>query len=426
MIEYKVPKNLLTHNSCRVCGKGNLEDIISLGKQALINFVDSTSEKVYGASLDLVLCNKTNGGCGLLQLRHTVPGELLYKQFWYKSGINQTMKDALSDIVTKAENLVHLAKRDIVVDIGSNDSTLLRSYSVNNLILVGFEPATNLIDEAEQGTTKIFNDFFDYEKFNEEFGYKKAKIVTSISMFYDLDHPNKFVEDVVKILDKDGIFIIQMNYLMSMLENNAFDNIVHEHLEYYSLMALEELLKKHDLVIFNVELNDLNGGSIRTYIKHKHCNKFRISESVQKIRDKEEKAGLKNNNIYFKFAQRIKKIKKETYSFIKKEVESDKKIFVYGASTRGSTLLQFFNLDNKLISAAADRNPIKWGKKIVGTNIPIISEEEARKQNPNYFLVLPWYFINEFIERERNFLTQGGKFIVPLPNFKVIDFNGKN
>jgi len=413
-------ENLVTHKNCRICNHGDLEDILSLGKQALINFVDSPSQKVYCAPLDLILCNKNKGGCGLLQLKHTVPGDMLYRQFWYKSGVNQTMKNALLDVVKKAEELVELKKTDIVVDIGSNDSTLLRSYSKEGIVLVGFEPATNLMEEAKKGSTKIINDFFSYEKFKNEFDTKKAKVITAISMFYDIEDPNSFVDDIIKILDENGIFIIQMNYLMSMLENNAFDNIVHEHLEYYSLMSLESLLERHDLVVFDIELNELNGGSIRTYVKHRKSKNYPISNQVQELRDEERKKGLQNHETYLNFARRIKNIKEKTLEFIKMEVEKNKKIYVYGASTRGSTLLQFFNLNKKLIQAAADRNPSKWGKSIVGTEIPIMSEEKARKEKPDYFLVLPWYFVNEFIQREKDYLQRGGKFIIPLPNFHLI------
>ncbi len=421
MENFSDPPNLKTRNNCRVCNHEPLEDIISLGRQSLINFIDSPSDEIYSAPLDLVMCNKIKGGCGLVQLRHTVPADLLYKQFWYRSGVNQSMRDALQDVVTKAKKLVKLGPDDIVIDIGSNDSTLLRFFLIKDLTLVGFEPATNLMDEARKGTTKIFNDFFNYPIFKKEFSEKKAKVITSISMFYDLEEPNKFVNDLVKMLDDEGICIIQMNYLLTMLENNAFDNIVHEHLEYYSLKSLENLLKKHDLVIFDVELNDINGGSIRTYIKHKNCEKYSINERVSKLRNEEDDFGLEGKKPYREFVKRINNIRKKTFNFIKNECENGKNIFVYGASTRGSTLLQFFNLDNKYINAAADRNPNKFGKTIVGTGIPIISEQEARERKPDYFLVLPWYFIDEFIPREGKFLKTGGKFIVPLPSFQIIE-----
>jgi len=405
---------------CRVCHNTILEEIFSLGDQYLVNFLDSENQHIPLAPLELVLCSKNNGGCGLLQLKHTVSNETLYRQFWYKSGVNQTMIDALFDITSSAENLVMLNPNDIVMDIGANDGTLLRSYQNKNLQLVGFEPAVNLIEYTKVGTNCIINNFFNYKNFEEIFPGKKAKIITSIAMFYDLEDPNEFVSDIVKSLDDDGIWIIQMNYLTTMLENNAFDNIVHEHLEYYSLISLEVLLKQHGLEIFDIELNEVNGGSIRTYIKHKKCDIYPISTKVAEQRQYEEHLNLDSPKPYLQFVDRIKKLKEKTCTFIKNEVKNGKKIYVYGASTRGNTLLQFYELDSKLIQFAVDRNPMKWNKKTAGTNIPIISEEQARKDQPDYFLILPWYFIDEFKNREKEYLQNGGKFIVPLPDFQII------
>ena len=408
-------------DSCRVCNKKELEPILSLGKQHIVNFLESSDQESIKVPLDLVLCNKKEGGCGLLQLRHTVSGELLYRNFWYKSGVNQTMRDALRDITSKAEFLGNLKVGDLVVDIGANDGTLLRSYQKKGLILVGFETATKLIKDTEKGTTKIINDFFNYNSYIKEFPDRKAKVITSIAMFYDLENPKEFVEDIVKILEEDGVWVIQMNYLTTMLENNAFDNIVHEHLEYYSLNSLQFLLEKHGLKVFDVELNDINGGSIRTYIKHKECKKYEISDKVREIIEYENKIGLDDIQPYHDFAKRIADLKENTTNFIKTEVSKGGKVYVYGASTRGNVLLQYYEIDNRLISAAADRNPTKWGKNIVGSQIPIISEEQARKEKPDYFLVLPWYFIDEFKQREASYLLSGGKFIVPLPKLQIID-----
>lgn len=422
MSEHKI----IVRKSCRVCNKKDLNPIISLGNQYVVNFVDSSDYNVVKTNLDLVLCNESNGGCGLLQLKHTVPEELLYRNFWYKSGVNQSMKNALKNITDKIKEKITLNSEDIIIDIGANDGTLLRSYDRNDLTLVGFEPAKNLIEDTKVGTSKVINDFFNFKAFSIEFPNKKASVITSIAMFYDLENPNIFVEDISKILNDDGIWIIQMNYLVTMLENNSFDNIVHEHLEYYSLRSLEYLLKKHDLEVFDVEINDVNGGSIRTYIKHKTCTKFKISEKVDYIRKKERELGLDKIDPYLNFAKRIEKLKDETSNFIREKVSSGEKIYVYGASTRGNTLLQYYELDRNLIKAAADRNPMKWGKKIVGSEIPIISEEQARIDNPDYFLVLPWYFLDEFIKREKTYLENGGKFIVPLPEFQIIDLAKKS
>ena len=225
MLESEIVQDLVTRNTCRVCNKKDLEPIVSLGQQYLINFLETPNQRILKAPLDLVLCNKKEGGCGLIQLKHTVPGDLLYRKFWYKSGVNQSMKDALADISKNAQKFVLLNEGDIVVDIGANDGTLLRSYEAKNLSLIGFEPATNLIEDAKVGTTLIINDFFNYNAFKKEFPNKKAKIITSIAMFYDLEDPNGFIDDNVKTLDDNGVWVIQMNYyfILRNISKGAFN-----------------------------------------------------------------------------------------------------------------------------------------------------------------------------------------------------------
>ncbi|MDO8526142.1 MAG: class I SAM-dependent methyltransferase [Deltaproteobacteria bacterium] len=404
-----------TRETCRVCGGDKLKKILALGEQYIINFLDGDSkEEGILAPLDMMLCE--NKACSLVQLKHTVDPDLLYRNFWYKSGINQTMRNALTDITTQAKKKVPLVSGDIVVDIGANDGTLLRTYNQEGLVTVGFEPALNLMPEARQGTSSIINDYFNQKSFSENFPGKKAKIVTSIAMFYDLENPNQFVDDIKNVLAKDGVWINQMNYLKSMLALNAFDNISHEHLEYYSLSSLEFLLRRHNLEVFDVELNDLNGGSFRAYIGHK--GQYPVTDRVQELRLSE--APLSSPEIYDAFAASIADMKSQTSDFIRKAVKEGKKVYAYGASTRGNSLLQFFGLDFNLITAAAERNPVKWGKKMIGTNIPIISEDEARNAKPDYFLILPWAFVKEFVAREKAFFQSGGKFIVPLSKFRVI------
>src|SRR3989344_212636 len=407
-------QNCRAITNCRSCGSNRLTPIFSLGELYISNFIDSPKAQKIKAPLESVLCQK----CGLLQLKHTVSPEKLYRSYWYFSGVNKTMRKELADISLTAARLVNLKSGDFVLDIGSNDSTLLLSHKKKNLKLIGFEPAKNLIPRARVKNLKIINNFFNHNDWQKIFGRAKAKIITAIAMFYDLDDPNKFVADAGKCLDDKGVFIIQMSYLPSMLKQNAFDNILHEHLEYYSLASLEKLLERHRLEVFDVELNDVNGGSFRIYIQHKGQRPVR--NSVARLRRFERKLNLLGKKTYKDFVFRVTSLGKKLAIFIKKEVKNGKKVYVYGASTKGNTLLQFYNLDRTLIKAAAERNPAKWGKKTVATLIPIISEEQARRENPDYFLILPWHFLKEFIQRERDYLRAGGKFIVPLPDFKII------
>ena len=281
------------------------------------------------------------------------------------------------------------------------------------------------MEELKEAADIVINDFFTYENFAKKLGKKtKAKVVTTIAMFYDLEEPNKFVADIKKLLAEGGIWVNQMSYLPLMLEQNAFDNICHEHVEYYSLTSVENLLKRHNLEVFDVELNDVNGGSFRLYIRHKGdelVKSFRGADKrLQKLKRKEERMGLSKKEVYRDFAHRVEKIKKRVASFIKNEANKDKILHVYGASTKGNTLLQYFGLSNMFIEAASERNPDKWGKKTVATLIPIISEKKSRAKKPEYYLVLPWHFRKEFLEREREYLQKGGKMIFPLPKLEVV------
>ena len=410
--------------NCRSCDSKSLIPILSLGNQYVTNFVESGSSEDVRCPLDLILCKN----CKLLQMKHSAPPQSTWNnQYWYKSGISTTIVDDLKDIVDNAKKLVSLEDKDIVIDIGCNDGTLLEFYDVSGLRTIGFEPSGNVAKEAESKGFHILNDFFNAESFKKEFGGEKAKIITAISMFYDLDNPNKFLEDINEILDEEGLFIIQQNYLVAMLENNAFDNICHEHREYYSFGTLKKILEKHGLEIFDVEQNSINGGSIRTYIRFEgNANLKGFEGSEKRIEDVEEyesKLGLDMIKPYEDFANRINNIRKKLMTFLKQEKEKGKEIYLYGASTRGNVVLQYFELGPELVTAIADMNPDKWGKKTVGTMIPIISPEEFRKKNPDYLLVMVWHFFNEIKNQENEWFEKGGKFIVALPEFKVV---GKN
>lgn len=390
-----------------------MDPILSLGDQFVSDFVTSDGNSPQ-APLELVRCRS----CGLIQLRHTFSRSSLYRHYWYKSGISTTMRKALSDLASRGYEFTKPEPGDIIVDIGCNDGTLLRSYPVKGLYLVGFEPAENLVPEARKGTDLIFNDFFDARIFAQKFGDRKAKIVTSVAMFYDLEDPNKFVADVTRILDQQGVWVVQQNYLATMLQQNGFDNIGHEHLEYYSLGTMRRLLERHRLQVIDVETNDVNGGSFRTIISHK--GQYPIGQSVRMMEEHEALLGLDKHTTYEKFASNITKIKTQVHEFVIGEIRRGKTVYVYGASNRGNTILQYCGLDHTLIKRATDANPEKWGRRTAGTLIPIISKDEARRDNPDYFLILPHHFLDEIKREESQYLSNGGKFIVPLPEFRIV------
>src|SRR5271169_3625058 len=412
--------------TCRVC-EGKLNSVFSLGEQYVSNFVSPQQPDGPKAPLELVLCER----CGLLQLRHTVAGELMYQTYWYRSGTNQTMRNALADIANKAESLIHLQEGDSVLDIGCNDGTLLSSYKTKGIYRIGFDPAENLAAFSQKVANKLVTGFFSSEPFQRDpdLNKNRPKIVTSIAMFYDLEDPNQFVADIKKVMRPDGLWIVQMSYLLLMLKQNDFGNICHEHLEYYSLLSFEYLINRHDFELVDVELNDVNGGSFRAYIRNRAADETAFgSESYRQeasgrlsaLRAKEAEIHFDRIEPYREFAARVERVKQDVSWFIRDRVGQDKKVYVYGASTKGNTMLQYFDLDRSLISAAAERNPDKWGKVTVGTRIPIVSEAEARASKPDYFLVLPWHFVDEFVMREKDYLSSNGRFIVPLPHFALI------
>ncbi len=412
---------------CRSCQSVNLIEVLSLGSLAVSNFVDDPATQTgIKAPLELILCDPAQGGCGLLQLRHTVSSELMYRNYWYRSGINRTMTEELTDIANNAIQVAELKAGDFVVDIGANDGTLLRAYGIQGLKTIGFEPAINLRDYNEKGTTKIIADFFNHAEWSKTFGDAKAKAITAIGMFYDLDDPNSFLVDIRKCLDDKGVLIIQMMYMPFALEKNAFDGICHEHLEYYTMYSLENLLGRHGLEIFDLETRaEINEGSIRFYIRKSNVSAgaFDTAEGnsrVQVLRRTEKKLGLERLSTYEELANRIQADRKATLDFLNQEKAKGKKIHGYAASTKGNTTLQFYGINTDQLDAIADRNPTKWGKYTVASGIPIISEEDSRNQKPDYYFVLAWHFLPEFLQREQEFLKTGGKFIVSMPEFKVI------
>lgn len=412
-----------TRTTCRVCNSA-LEPILDLGEHHVSDFPKPNDPPAPKAPLELVLCRR----CRLLQLKHTVNPDEMYRNYWYKSGTNQTMRIALADIANKAETLIGLNPGDAVLDIGCNDGTLLASYKSGGVIKIGIDPSD--VAELSRGIAdKLAINYFTYETYASLMGSQRAKLITSIAMFYDLDDPNKFVSDIKKSLDPNGLWIIQMSYLPLMLKTNEFGNICHEHLEYYSLQSLEYLLHLHDFEIVDVELNDINGGSLRAYIRNHDAMPDQFGDAtyrtlakdrVSKMREDEIRLGLGDIAAYDEFAHRVERIKNDTVGFIKEQVAKGKRVYVYGASTKGNTVLQYFGLDHTLISGASERNPDKWGRVTVGSNIPIVSEADARAARPDYFLVLPWHFLEEFMAREHDYLYNGGRFIVPFPYFTLV------
>ena len=405
-------------NRCRICGNRALTEVLNLGLQALSGrFLNTGARDVPRAPLVLVKCQQ----CHLLQLKHSVePLELFTDGYGYRSGINNTMRNHLAGIVESVRTTVSLAPGDVVLDIGCNDGTLLRCYSDNGLIRVGIDPLANTFRACYPEHFVIRADFFSARVALSASGGRKAKVLTSIAVFYDLENPHAFVRDIKGILAPDGIWVLEQSYMPTMLEKNAYDTVCHEHLEYYGLKQIKYLTEAHELRVFDVHFSQINGGSFRVSVCHADGPYATNVSCIEGILRREAERGLDAVEIYEAFGRRVETLREQLVDFVTAECGRGKTIYLYGASTKGNTILQYCGLDTSLIVAAADRNSEKWGRRTPATNIPIISEEEARAAKPDYFLVLPWSFRDEFIARERAFSRQGGRFIFPLPEIEIV------
>jgi hypothetical protein len=418
--------SLTTRTTCRICDSPKLTPVLSLGDQYIAGaFADPDGGQPVARRipLELVRCDMTRNqeGCGLIQLRHTVPGAILYQSYWYRSGVNQTMTRNLHEIAAQAEDLVELHPGDLVIDIGCNDGTLLDGYRTSNLKYLGFDPS----DVGRYAVAKgydVVRDFYAYDRLRQRYVDQQARVITSIAMFYDLEYPRAFVADVARALADDGVWVMELHYLPTMLEMNQFDAIVHEHLEYYSLAVIERLLGEAGLGVVRAELNGINGGSLRLFIRR--AARFGPREgdvdALQQLRIREFEMALDAPEPYEHFAASTERVREELTAVCRELVDAGKTIHIYGASTKGNTILQYAGIDRTLVPYAADRNPDKHGSETIGTNIPIISEERSREMRPDYYLALPWHFMDEFLDREQEFLDRGGQFIVPMPTVRIV------
>ena len=418
--------HLIHRHTCRVCGSSALTNVINLGEQHLQgSFVKPGKEEpaTRKIPLSLVRCDpmKDEKACGLLQMEHTVPPEVLYSAYWYRSGTNQTMRNHLQAIAEEGVLLIGKDKA-VVLDIGCNDGTLLNCYP-KEFIKFGVDPS-DLAQEVT-GDITVIQDVFPSQELSQQLKGNKIDIITSIAMFYDLENPVNFCKEIKKVLDDDGIWILEMSYMPSMLKMNSYDTICHEHLEYYSLAVLEYILKQAELKIVDAVLSDINGGSIRCYATHIDNFAYKKKEALQRInllRQEEFDMELDTDKPYKNFQDRINVHKEELTSLLKKLKKEGKNIHVYGASTKGNTILQWCGIDNRIVDVAAERNPDKYGAHTLGTDIPIVSEEDSRNMKPDYYLVLPWHFKEEFLKREQETLKSGIGMIFPLPNIEMIKY----
>jgi len=373
----------------------------------------------------LMLCDRDKNkiGCGLLQLKETVEPDYLYREYFYRSGVSDTMRKDLKYVVEDVLGRSEVEDNDVVVDIGANDCTMI-NYFPPNLRRIGVEPAQNIDWSHVKPDIKIVNDYFSQKSLRKILEGEKVKIFTSCAMFYDLDEPNGFVADIKSLLHEKGVWCIQLSYLPLMLKNINFYDICNEHLEYYSLHTLNYLMNQNGLEIFDATENNVNGGSVRVMITHIE-RKVEKTDNFNKLMEVEDQMNLFDKQTYFDFHEKILSLKNKIKKIIDDEVESGNVVLGLGASTKGNMLLQLFGIDKEVLPYISERNPDKVGLKTLGTDIELISEERARQIGPSCMLVLPWYFKDEIVSREKEYIQNGGKLLFPMPYPHIVHRNGE-
>jgi hypothetical protein len=404
-------------SKCRISGSTNLLTVLSLGEQCLTGvFPKTSSESVTQGPLDLVWCPDS----GLLQLKQSYSVDEMYgDNYGYRSGLNRSMVVHLTNKIAALERLVSLSADDLVIDIGSNDATSLKAYAGRHR-KVGIDPTGKKFAQYYTDDITLLPDFFSAHLFRATFPHDRAKIVTSIAMFYDLENPVAFVRDIESVLADDGVWHFEQSYMPSMLRTHSYDTICHEHLEFYSFRVVKNLLESCGMRVVDVQMNAINGGSFAV-TACKRGSAYRSNAPViDWMLQQEEDMGLDTPRPYREFEEKVFKHRKHLTGLIDAILSDGKTIFGYGASTKGNVLLQFCGLTAKQIPFVAEVNEQKFGCFTPGTNIPIISEKAAHAMKPDYFLVMPWHFKHTILEREKEFLARGGKLIFPLPEIEII------
>jgi C-methyltransferase C-terminal domain/Putative zinc binding domain/Methyltransferase domain len=404
--------------ACRLCGSTHLIPVLNLGLQSLTGiFPRSATHTVTQGPLQLVWCSE----CRLVQLRHSYdPGEMYGLNYGYRSSLNQSMVDHLTRAVRGLERRVEPRAGDVVLDIGSNDATLLKAYSINGLRRIGIDPTGEKFRKNYTDGIQLVSEFFSANAYRRA-ETKPARIVTSFAMFYDLEAPIDFARQIFEVLADDGIWQFEQSYMPAMLRTNSYDTVCHEHLEYYSLGVVKTILDAADMQVIDVVTNTVNGGSFTvTAVKRTNRSAKPNRPVIDWLLEQEQHMGLNTPRPYRDFEERVFRHRQDLVRLLRALAVDGKTVLGYGASTKGNVLLQFCGLSANEIKAIAEVNPDKFGCVTPGTAIPIVSEAEARAMNPDYFLVLPWHFRDSVIRREEAYLNRGGKLIFPMPEIEIV------
>jgi len=408
---------------CRVCGSPNLELVFDLGIQSLTGvFPKRKNQKITQGPIQLVRCSGQNT-CGLVQLKQSYDMEEMYGlNYGYRSGLNASMVSHLHSKVHKILRSNLLSDGDLIIDIGSNDGTTLRSYPPGHFKLIGVDPTGVKFAHYYPSDISLISDFFSGEIIKRNFGSIKARVITSFSMFYDLEDPITFAKEVESVLDDNGVWVLEQSYLPSMLKNNSFDTICHEHLEFYGLKQIIWIVEEAGLCVKDLEFNEINGGSFSIEVVKKGSKHLLNKNKIEQVLKNEQSLGLEDGSAFIDFRKQITEEKEKLLNLLGKLKKDNKKVVGLGASTKGNVLLQYCEIGPDLLSCIAEVNKDKFGCYTPNTLIPLVDEKTVLKSNPDYFLVLPWHFKPYFLNSKK---LAGHKLIFPLPKLEVLDVPSK-
>ena len=404
---------------CRLCGSGKLKAVVKFKPQYVATTLVKTNENNPSAQLKAPLTLMLCGKCGLAQLQETMKPDLLYRTYFYRSSVGETMRRDLKTVVGDVLSRVDAKPGDRVLDIGCNDGLMLAMFPPH-LERVGIDPAQNIDRSHHDKSINFVQDYFPSEKLSGQ----KFKVITSTAMFYDLNDPNKAVRDIKKLLDKDGVVCLQVSSLCAMIKDLNFYDICHEHLEYYSLKTLCELLRRNGMTVFDASTNEVNGGSLRVMVAHKEA-KRPISDNLKYLLLTEEIFHLEDEGTYKTFTKLVEHSTRQVRRYIDDALKEKKTVIALGASTKGNVMLQLCGIDKKIIPYISERNTAKVGLRTAGTDIELIAEDSARAMMPYSMFVIPWNFKAEIVAREKDYLDRGGRLLFIMPYPYVIDKDGE-
>lgn len=406
-------------HACRICGNQYLEQVLDLGEQTLTGVFPKTPDQaITRGPLRLVKCTGADDCCGLLQLSHSYDlGEMYGENYGYRSGLNASMVRHLNSKVQRILGLIDMSGHPIILDIGSNDGTTLSAYGDLIGTRVGIDPTAEKFRQYYPEGVVVIPDFFSAQVFDRAFPGGRARVVTSFSMFYDLERPLDFVHEVASILDDKGVWVFEQSYMPTMLQTNSYDTACHEHLEYYALKQIHWMLEKASLKIIDIEFNDVNGGSFSITAAKKNAA-YQEFSGLQPILQQERDAGLDTLQPYKEFSQRVEMSRDALRHFVGNVLVEGKRVVCLGASTKGNVLLQYCGFTPEEIASVGEVNPDKYGCFTPGTLLPIVPETDYIDDEPDYLIVLPWHFKKFFLENHR---MKKGKLVFPLPHLEVID-----